>query len=445
MITQRSDYTFKHNRSLGRHGWLRLTPAYSVKLVREIISNLPENSRILDPFSGTATTGVAAAEFGHSSSLFDINPFLVWFGNIKLSNVDACEAAALRTALARISESSRKPSEESLWVPPLKNIERWWSPGTLNGLAKIRTAILEEIGTPREAGYLGILWIAFARIVIEHSAAAFNHVSVSFHDDAQTHSLNEILLSFDSFSETFIADASKPLPGNGEVVLHDSSTPFNGVAEFDALVTSPPYSNRISYIRELRPYMYWLGFLSEAREAGELDWQAIGGTWGIATSRLTTWQPSHDCSMDSLDSTIRDISRSGGKNGELLSLYVKKYYHDMDLHIGSVRALLATGAEVNYIIGNSTFYDIHVDSAKLYEEALRAHGFKNIESRVIRKRNSKKELFEYCTSATLGSPVRRKTIQKATPVGIPAMTQLRLLEEPRPYNTSSNRMNPPLG
>lgn len=436
MITQRSDYTFKHNRSLGRHGWLRLTPAYSVKLVREIIADMPEASRILDPFSGTATTGVAAAEFGHSSVLFDINPFLVWFGNIKLTNLDGEEPAALRAALARISDSTQKLSDEPCWVPPLKNIERWWSPGTLKGLAKLRSAILMEIGTPQESGSLAILWIAFARIVIEHSAAAFNHVSVSFHDDAETHSLSQILLSFDSFAETFIADASTPLSGHGEVVLHDSSTPFQGEAGFNALITSPPYSNRISYIRELRPYMYWLGFLSEAREAGELDWQAIGGTWGIATSRLTTWEPSHDCTMGSLSSTISGISDSGGKNGELLSLYVNKYYHDMDRHIESVRGLLTPGAEVHYIIGNSTFYGIHVDTAKLYEESLRAHGFKNVESRIIRKRNSKKELFEYCTSATLGG-TKRKVTKPIKPDDEPSKEiQMRLLEERVQYKTN---------
>lgn len=50
----------------------------------------------------------------------------------------------------------------------------------------------------------------------------------------------------------------------------------------------------MSYIRELRPYMYWLGFLNKAKEAGELDWKAIGGTWGIATSRLSCWERSED-------------------------------------------------------------------------------------------------------------------------------------------------------
>ncbi|WP_322490103.1 hypothetical protein [Chloroflexus sp.] len=37
------------------------------------------------------------------------------------------------------------------------------------------------------------------------------------------------------------------------------------------VITSPPYPNRMSYIRELRPYMYWLGYLNNGRDAGELD------------------------------------------------------------------------------------------------------------------------------------------------------------------------------
>ena len=37
-MKQRSDYTFKYNKQQGRHGWLRLTPAYSIKLVKEILN-----------------------------------------------------------------------------------------------------------------------------------------------------------------------------------------------------------------------------------------------------------------------------------------------------------------------------------------------------------------------------------------------------------------------
>ena len=63
-VSQRADYTFQFNRHLGRHGWLRLTPAYSVKLVEEILQTVPPESRVLDPFSGTATTPLCAGYRG---------------------------------------------------------------------------------------------------------------------------------------------------------------------------------------------------------------------------------------------------------------------------------------------------------------------------------------------------------------------------------------------
>ena len=35
--------------------------------------------------------------------------------------------------------------------------------------------------------------------------------------------------------------------------------------------------------------MYWPGYLDSGNQAGELDWQAIGGIWGCATSKLMSW------------------------------------------------------------------------------------------------------------------------------------------------------------
>ena len=401
MITQRADYTFKYNRRLGRHGWLRLTPAYSVKLVREIIAQLPKGSHILDPFSGTATTGIVAGEYGHPSSLFDINPFLVWLGNVKLQTLNCEQAAALRKAVQEITSSAQSVHEDELRYPQISNIKRWWDSETLENLAKLRTAMSAAIQEPGRSSCYALLWVAFARVAIEHSAAAFNHVSMSFHQSTKAHSLHQILFSFASFAESFIDDALSPLSSDSRVYLYDSSEPPPPGFSFDAIVTSPPYPNRISYIRELRPYMFWLGFLTEPREAGELDWQSIGGTWGIATSRLAKWAPSHDCPMPTLAPVVQDIRESGGPNCELLSVYVNKYFHDIDRHIASIGAALNENADIRYVIGNSTFYGIHVPTQELYMESLRFRGFADVNLRALRKRNSKRELFEYCVSARL--------------------------------------------
>lgn len=149
-VKQRSDLTFKHNKSLGRHGWLRLTPAYSVKLVKEVIARFPADVAVLDPFSGTATTTLTAVEHGNSARSFDINPFLIWLGNVKCRSYSTEHLTFVQDgaqlAIGQVPALTRKDN----WTPPLFNIERWWSAGTLQVLAALRTGLVEVFGEPAE-------------------------------------------------------------------------------------------------------------------------------------------------------------------------------------------------------------------------------------------------------------------------------------------------------
>lgn len=169
---------------------------------------------------------------------------------------------------------------------------------------------------------------------------------------------------------------------------------------FDLVVTSPPYANRMSYIRELRPYMYWLRYLHSGRDAGEMDWSAIGGTWGVATSRLIAWErPAEPLQNALLDETLHRIAHHGNRNGKLLANYVAKYFEDMWTHLNSLIAVLSDRSEVHYIVGNSTFYGVLLPVERLYAAMFDQLGFEGIRCRAIRKRNSKKELFEFDVSA----------------------------------------------
>lgn len=185
--------------------------------------------------------------------------------------------------------------------------------------------------------------------------------------------------------------------GEGHVVFGDSRCIEELVdGPFDLVVTSPPYANRMSYIRELRPYMYWLGFLNNGRDAGELDWSAIGGTWGIATSRLTDWaRPTDRFKSGNLAKALDQIAHADNKNGAVLANYVAKYFDDMWMHFQRLSNVLSRGAVLHYIVGNSTFYGTLVSTELFYAEMLANLGFNEIKCCPIRKRNSKQELVEF--------------------------------------------------
>jgi len=396
-LRQRSDYTYKLNAKTGRHGWLRLTPAYSLKIVEELIVGHRKSRRIFDPFCGTGTTVLSAVYHGHESVTIDINPFLVWLAQAKTAYYSSGQIKATCEACASALELVRLQNIEPATAPPIHNIERWWSPRSLDFLRFLRAAI--QSVTKDHSAERTLLLIAFCRSLIQLSNAAFNHQSMSFKDDGKFDTNFDVDMACVFYEDvSFVLSGASENPiGDAHVVFGDSRNPAEVVdGPFDLVVTSPPYANRMSYIRELRPYMYWLGFLINGRDSGELDWTAIGGTWGIATSRLTDWKRPTDCFESThLSKVLGQIALADNKNGAVLANYVAKYFNDMWDHFRRLTPVLNKRAELHYIVGNSTFYGTLVSTELLYTEMLSALGYRKVECRAIRKRNSKKELVEF--------------------------------------------------
>jgi hypothetical protein len=395
--------TFKHNLHLGRHGWLRLTPAYSVKLVTEILEGKKNAGKVFDPFSGTGTTALCAAYLGRQGTGLEINPFLAWFSSVKAKQFSPAVIQRTREFGASIAVSSSSSQGPKAAPPPIHNISRWWNDTELDFLCRLKVCIYDEAPTGSEERDL--LFIAFCRVVIKLSNAAFNHQSMSF----KTRDTAQSLLDFScNHSDLFQGELAFVLAGAADnpatspyIVMGDARTSSRYLQDkYDILITSPPYPNRISYIRELRPYMYWLEYLTNGRDAGEFDWQAVGGTWGIATSRLADWEPSADAYVPSqLRKALTDISSPKNKNGDLLANYVAKYFEDMWQHFGDVRKVLNDEAEAHYIVGNSTFYGTLLPVEEIYKKMLEHAGFQDVQIIKIRKRNSKAELYEFDVTA----------------------------------------------
>lgn len=396
-VRQRADLTFRHNVHRGRHGWLRLTPAYSVKLVGDILAASREPRFVLDPFAGTGTTGLVCAETGFRCELRDINPFLVWLSRVKVRQYSSTSLAIASDIVKRIVQTCKNGELGDFWQPPIRNIERWWSPEALELLAALWHSISSDRSGSDEA--LDLVKVAFCRQVIAWSNASFGHQSMSFKNPEAsllTPLAREYLLEeFKQSAEATIRSAAGNIPGSVSVVLADSRDMCEGEASWDLVITSPPYPNRMSYVRELRPYMYWLGYLEQARDAGELDWRAIGGTWGVATSRVAQWEPEEPIPHAGFEDLVDKIS----SRSQTLGRYVHRYFHDMLVHVRSMVERLAPNARVHYVVGNSKFYEWLVPVQEIFASLFLEAGLQDVGCRVIRKRNSKKELFEYLVTA----------------------------------------------
>ena len=325
----------------------------------------------------------------------------MWLGGVKTAQYSSTAIASTHAACARVIDAIRRDTVDPVETPPIHNIDRWWCTEALAFLRKLKSGI--EAESERDTPQRDLLLVAFCRTLIGLSNAAFNHQSMSFKDNTQ---LNipfgaDMERRFSDDLQFVLGGASDNPMGTGQVVAGDARNLEQVVdGPFDLIVTSPPYANRMSYIRELRPYMYWLGFLDNGRDAGELDWSAIGGTWGVATSRLIGWEPPKESfAHPLLDVPLSRIAQGDNKNGVILAKYIAKYFYDIREHINSLLPLVRKGSELHYIVGNSTFYGILLSVERIYAVMFEDLGFEDVCCRAIRKRNSKKELFEFDVSA----------------------------------------------
>ena len=353
---------------------------------------------MFDPFSGTGTTALCAAYRGKTGVATDINPFLIWLANAKARSYDAAAIASFQHGAQLAALAASDDSSPVAERPALSNIDRWWRPSALAFLLRLKAAI--DAHEVRDAT---LLKVAFCRTMMKLSNAAFNHQSMSFKGPVPQPVVSgetaAFLAQFAGDVEHVAVAAADDPPGTAEYILANARESVEALAKWrnrvDLLITSPPYPNRMSYIRELRPYMYWLRFLSSGRQAGELDWEAIGGTWGVATSRLADWAPREGFTPVGMTATLKKIRAAHRKNGILLANYVHKYFEDMLAHLGSMLPLLRSGATAHYIVGNSIFYGHMVPAQEYLAQQMAAVGLCDVRIVPIRKRNSKKGLVEF--------------------------------------------------
>ena len=409
-VVPRFDHlTYRGNSKHSRYGWLRLTPAFSVHLIQENVRGLPDGARVLDPFCGTGTTALVCAEEGVEVETTDINPFLLWLGRAKCASYSTNDLIETRMASEAVLRAIRSTNGVQPWVPPLFQIEKWWSAPILEGIGKAR-AIIEEKKEQISELAIDLLKVIFCRMMIETANVSFGHQSMSFKQpdgqlllDIPNDGSEIVASSWSDAADSVLKAAESRISAQARFVKCDarSLTREVGRETIDCIITSPPYPNRMSYIRELRPYMYWLGYLEDARQAGELDWEAIGGTWGCATSNLMRWNRPDglEVPFEGFQNILTAIANANVQSGPVLSRYVEKYFCDMVVHVNEIFSVVRPGGSVHYVVGNSKFYDVMLPVESIFAALFNSAGFVETRVETIRKRTSKKELFEYTVHA----------------------------------------------
>lgn len=125
---------------------------------------------------------------------------------------------------------------------------------------------------------IDLLKVAFYRVLIVYSGAIFDYQSMSFKEKRRAPLFYDIADDIRdvwevAIDEIVLSSRSK-IRVNPGIFLCDARNLSSSLPHhyYTCVITSPPYPNRMSYIRELRPYMYWLNYLRDGREDETHHW-----------------------------------------------------------------------------------------------------------------------------------------------------------------------------
>jgi len=398
--------TFRGKLDLPIHRWYRLTPSFSPRLAHDIANHfqLNQDSLVLDPFSGVGTVPLCMKYKGIPACSVEINPYLHFVGTVKTrtyKNVPGIDSsfkeflAAFRRALRDVpfvSEPKKYLKEHTADVPPINFPERWWSPGNLAQLVCLRKLVR---AVQIEPHHVDLVKMAVLGILVPVSNAKHDHVSLTFAETPlRTVEIADVLQRQFTHMVDDLRAVANSLAVDVVIYRGNSKNLMSVLPKrptISAIITSPPYPNRFSYARETRPHLFFFNFIENAKAVGQLETDAIGGTWGKATSVLT-----HEVKPKNkfIEQLLAPYLHGIPSHGNLMVNYVVKYFNDIFDHAGQVAEVCQQPVRLAYVIGNSKFYDHPLPSDEIVASIFGHFGFALERIDRMRKRQSKTGLYE---------------------------------------------------
>lgn len=344
--------TFIPNKKEPIHNWYYFKEGFSKQLVDVFIDRfgLDKNSVILDPFCGVGTTLLACKQKEIRSIGFDVSPFFVFTSRVKTRDYDL---EKLREA---ITETTKWKFEKPKYLPKEKYIRKVFSRYTLEDFVFYRDKIIEVQDEKARC----FLMLALVDSAIKASWTMKDGAVIKIDKRGKPPLKKYFKYKIKKMFKDLRNTNLKPI----ETVIDicDSRELKLENESIDAVITSPPYLNKIEYTKIYNIEMSFLGF---------------------PESGLRSY----------IGSKVEDTNVSELGLDENLPLSAKAYFKDMHLALKEIYRICKDNAKLAIVIGGGCYPDRAIESDKIIAEIAEKIGF-NVNN-VLVARNS------WCTRARI--------------------------------------------
>jgi hypothetical protein len=390
-----SSSTFIDNMRLPVHRWFRYSAGFSGAWAQQLISDAAAmgQTRVFDPFSGSATTLIAAEDAGVAAWGLEAHPFVYRLASAKLARRSNVEAFRQKVKAIRASAARRKP--ELIHYPKL--IRECYTDETLGELDCLRAAV-ESANDGSVAFQLA--WLALVGILRRCSHAGTAQWQYVLPKKSKKAPANPFA-AFDVLSRTMAGDMEMYLNVDAPParLLQGDARECTGVPDGFAtlVVTSPPYPNNYDYADATRLEMC---FFQEIKGWGDLQWSVRrhlvrSCTQHVPERAVNLQGVLTDAVLEPIRSEITLVCQQLGevrltKGGKkTYHLMIASYFHDLARVWIALRRVCDRPSKVCFVIGDSAPYGVYVPVIDWLGRLAIAAGFKSFHFERTRDRNVK--------------------------------------------------------
>lgn len=387
--------TFLDNMRLPVHRWVRFSAGFSAAWAQHVIEGTAgqREVRVLDPFTGSGTTLIAAEDAGVASFGVEAHPFLYRLALAKLAR--RSNVVAFRTLVKSIRASVTHRRAELSHYPKL--IRACYTDDALAELDQLRRAVQDADDGSDTARLLWLALVSILRRCSHAGTAPWQYVLPK----KSKKSPASPLVAFEEQTRTMLSDMAASPNGatpRARLILGDARECKGVPDRFATLViTSPPYPNNYDYADATRLEMC---FLQEIKGWGDLQPTVRrhlirSCTQHVPERAVDLHAVLSDPVLDPIRPEIAPVCErlaevrlsKGGK--KTYHLMVACYFFDLARVWMALRRACDSPSEVCFVVGDSAPYGVYVPVSDWLGRLAVAAGFKSFSFERTRDRNVK--------------------------------------------------------
>ncbi|HKY75199.1 MAG TPA: SAM-dependent methyltransferase [Acidimicrobiia bacterium] len=355
------------------HRWFRYREGFSPAL----ITSLGLGQRILDPFCGSGSIMVGAAQQGRTSVGIDVNPLAAFVSRVKLSPLGDADIVG---ATAFLGDLEAAAAGGPRWpVPALRIASKVFEPRILDAVLRLRALIERRASSAAQRDFLLLAWLSILQEVgsyfkegngIKYRNRKRGKDGYVARPDGQwqlerfgADQQGFVFAAFRARLTEMLADVPSWHDGtwSGQRVIEGDAleeTARLDAASFDSVLFSPPYANRFDYFESQKVELWFGGFVDSYEALGALRKRSLRSHLGAALDNGVVDLPDVEAVIARIDPASYAVRMR-------VPALLRGYFSDMAAILRRCRHVLVPGGQCCIVVGNSAYGGVIIPTDQL--------------------------------------------------------------------------------